>query len=289
MTNQTAEQVSVTVIGLGAMGRALAGAFLREGHRTTVWNRTAEKADELVARGAVLAGSVGEAVAASPLVVVCVTDYDAVRELLDPVDLGDRAVVNLTSGTPGAARELAGRVGAYLDGGIMATPAAVGTAEAVLVCSGSRAAFERYEPVLRGLGAETVYLGEDAGLAALYEVGVLGLMWSTLNGFLQGAALARAAGLDAASFAPLAVKSMESVAGWLPDYARQIDEGSYPPLDATIDVHLAAMRNLIEESESLGVSTELPRFVKALADRAVAEGRGEEGYAALVEQFGKPS
>lgn len=43
----------VTVLGLGLMGRALAGAFLRDGHPTTVWNRTEEKAGDLVgqARG----------------------------------------------------------------------------------------------------------------------------------------------------------------------------------------------------------------------------------------------
>ncbi len=34
------EQSAVTVLGLGPMGRALAGAFLEAGLRTTVWNRT---------------------------------------------------------------------------------------------------------------------------------------------------------------------------------------------------------------------------------------------------------
>ena len=42
----------VTVIGLGPMGRAMAAAFLAAGQPTTVWNRTAGKADELLARGA---------------------------------------------------------------------------------------------------------------------------------------------------------------------------------------------------------------------------------------------
>src|SRR3954447_1888627 len=46
---------AVTVIGLGPMGRAMVDAFLDRGHAVTVWNRTASKAEELVARGAVLA------------------------------------------------------------------------------------------------------------------------------------------------------------------------------------------------------------------------------------------
>jgi 3-hydroxyisobutyrate dehydrogenase-like beta-hydroxyacid dehydrogenase len=60
-TNSSSTPVDVTVIGLGAMGRALAGALLDAGHRTTIWNRSPGKGEELVARGAVRAGSAEEA------------------------------------------------------------------------------------------------------------------------------------------------------------------------------------------------------------------------------------
>ncbi|WP_333930471.1 NAD(P)-binding domain-containing protein [Streptomyces sp. AHA2] len=115
----------VAVLGLGLMGGALAGAFLRAGHPVTVWNRTAVKADALVARGATLAGSSAAAVAAAPLVVVCVSDYDAVAGILDG-PLRGRVVVNLTTGTPSRARALAEEVrrrgGGYLDGGVRPCP-----------------------------------------------------------------------------------------------------------------------------------------------------------------------
>jgi glutamyl-tRNA reductase len=54
----------VPVIGLGAMGTALARALLCDGHHVTVWNRTSAKAGPLVREGAVLAPSVASAVAA---------------------------------------------------------------------------------------------------------------------------------------------------------------------------------------------------------------------------------
>ncbi|MDH2424351.1 NAD(P)-binding domain-containing protein [Sphaerisporangium sp. TRM90804] len=285
----------VTVIGLGLMGRALAGAFLRGGHRTTVWNRTPGKAEELVARGARLAGSARDAVAAAPLVVVCVSDHTAVRELLDPLGdiLDGRVLVNLTSGTPGVAREtgewVTRRGGAYLDGAIMAVPQGIGTADAVILYSGPRPAFDAHERALGVLAAGTAHIGDDHGLAGLYEVAVLSAMWGVLNGFLQGAALLTASGVDASAFAPIVKTGIETVAGWVPDYARQIDDGAYPPLDSTIDTHLTAMEHVVQESEALGVSAELPRFVKALAGRAVADGHGGSGYAALIEQFRTPS
>ncbi|WP_405796798.1 NAD(P)-dependent oxidoreductase [Streptomyces sp. NBC_01506] len=287
----------VTVIGLGLMGHALAETFLREGHPTTVWNRTAAKAEPLVAKGAALAGSVADAVTASPLVVVCVLDYDAVHALLDPVGDGDaldgRVLVNLTSGTSEGAREMAewaARHGAtYLDGAILTDPGGIGTADAVVLHSGPRAVFEAHESTLRLLGGATTHLGEDHGLASLYDVSVLGLMWGILNGFLQGAAVLGAAGVDASAFAPLASTSIRTVADWVGGYAEQIDKGEFPAPDATLDTHLASMDHLVHASESAGVSTEFPKFVKALAARSVADGHGAEGYAAMIELFRKPS
>ncbi|WP_435808613.1 NAD(P)-dependent oxidoreductase [Streptomyces afghaniensis] len=280
----------VTVLGLGLMGGALAGAFLRAGHPTTVWNRTSAKADDLVARGATLAGSPAAAIAAAPLVVVCVSDYDAVADVLDgPLD--GRVVVNLTSGTPSRARafaeEVARRGGGYLDGGIMAVPDAVGTADAVLVYSGPRPLYDALEATLGRLGAG-LHLGDDPGLSATHEMATLVLMWGMLDGFLNGAAILGTAGVSATAYLPIAQRAVGTVAGWLPEYARQADDGIYPADDGTLDTHLAAMAHVIEESESLGVNAQLPRLVKALAERAVTAGHGGSGYAALVEQFRKP-
>ncbi|TMQ89774.1 NAD(P)-dependent oxidoreductase [Actinomadura soli] len=317
MGNRDTGLTPVTVLGLGLMGQALAGAFLRDGYPTTVWNRTAAKADGLVAEGAKLAGSVRDAVAGGRLVVICVSDYEAVRELLDPLEdvLDGRVLVNLTSGTSAQAREIgewaARRGGGYLDGAIMAVPAGIGTADATIVYSGPRTDFDLHEPVLRSLaagtdratgtdgtaGAEaagvgaagTVYLGGDHGLSSLFEVAVLSLMWNILNGFLHGAALLETAGIKATAFASLAEQAIGTVAGWLPGYAQQIDDGAYPALDSTIDTHLGAMEHLVQESVSLGVNAEFPKLIKALTDRAVAGGRGGDGYAALIEQFRKPS
>ena len=295
MQDPNAGHSPVTVIGLGLMGQALAGAFLKNGHPTTVWNRSAEKAEGLVAQGATLAASAGNAVSASPLVVVCVSNYEAVHELLDPLGevLAGRVLVNLTSGTSEQARETAEwaaqRDITYLDGAIMAIPLVIGTANAFLLYSGPQSAYDMHESTLKSLGAGTTYLGADHGLSSLYDVALLGIMWGVLNSFLHGAALLETAKVEARTFAPFANKWIEAVTGFVSAYAGQIDDGKYPALDAAINTHLATMEYLIHESESTGVSAELPRFVKALTDRAVAKGYGDDSYAAMIEQFRKPS
>ncbi|MGW1846837.1 NAD(P)-dependent oxidoreductase [Streptomyces sp. NPDC001966] len=283
----------VTVIGLGRMGQALAGAFLKAGHPTTVWNRTASKADQLVAGGARLAPTVGDALKESSLAVLCVTDYEAMRELLGAsgIELNGTMLINLTSGDSAQAREAARwtaqRGARYLDGAIMAIPPAIGTAEAVILHSGPQSDFEAHKSTLDALGTVT-YLGADHGLASLYDVAGLAMMWSVLNAWLQGTALLRTAGVDAAAYAPFAQQIAAGVAEWLPGYAEQIDSGSFPAEVSALETEVRSMAHLIEESEALGVNAELPKLIKAMADRSIAAGHGGEQYPVLIEEFGKP-
>lgn len=287
-----ANETSVTVIGLGLMGQSLAGAFLAAGHPTTVWNRTPDKADRLVAAGAHLAPTVGAALRASAITILCVTDYSAVRELAGTNDVDGTTLLNLTSGDSAQARETARwfeqRGARYLDGAIMAIPQAIGTPDAVILHSGPQADFDTHRETLEALGTVT-YLGADHGLAALYDVAGLTMMWSVLNAWLQGTAMLRTAGVDAATFAPFAQMMAAGVATWLPGYAEQIDSGSYPAEVAALETDARTMAHLIEECEALGVNAELPKLIKAMADRSIAAGHGGEQYPVLIEEFAKPA
>ncbi|CCH31999.1 NAD(P)-binding domain-containing protein [Actinosynnema sp. NPDC047251] len=296
MSTVSASESPVTVVGLGLMGHALAAAFVAKGHPTTVWNRSAGKADDLVAAGATLADSVQAAVEASPLVVVCVSDYDAVHALLDPVGpaLAGRTLVNLTTASSSQARdtaEWAAKLDAtYLDGAILALPQGIGTDEATLLYAGPKAAFEEHQATLAVLGeAATVYLDEDHGLSALYDMAVLTIMWGVLNSFLHAAALLGTANVKATTFAGMAATAINVTADYVAAYAPQIDAGEYPATDATVNVHVGGMQHLLEESKALGVNAELPRFFLELAGRAVAGGHAEDSYAALIKQFRAPS
>ncbi|GLW90594.1 NAD(P)-dependent oxidoreductase [Actinokineospora globicatena] len=290
MTTPDVSRSPVTVIGLGLMGTALAAALLRDGHPTTVWNRSAGKAADVVAGGAALADSVTEAISASPLVIICVTDYDAVHALLDPEReaLAGRVLVNLTTGTSTQARETAEWAAEhgihYLDGAIMAIPPDIGTAAAMVLYSGPRSAFEPHEGTFAALGT-TTYLDADHGLSALYDMALLSIMWGVLNSFLHGAALLGTAGVKATAFAPLANTMIGVVTEYVTAYAPQVDAREYPADDATIAIHLGGIDHLVHESEALGVNAELPRLAKLLVERAVADGHAGSGYAALFEQF----
>jgi len=281
----------VVVIGLGAMGRALAGKLLGAGHPTTVWNRSPDKARPLAERGARPADSIEGALQAAPLVITCLTSTDVVADLLDQVttSLSGRTLINLSSGTSAAAGRLAGWAdrhdGAFLDGAILASPGEIGEPDATIVYSGPESLLRPHAATLHRLAGTLTHLGDDHRLAALVEAAGLGLMWGALDGFLYGTALITAAGSRAETFAPLAAAELRIIAGWLEGYANQVDAADYPSLDGTLDVHRAAMANLLAESEALGLDPALPRLIKEVADRAAAAGHGEHGFAVQVDQF----
>ena len=88
----------VTVVGLGLMGSALGRVLLENGHSVTVWNRTAARAAPLQEMGAVVPADVASAVAASPITLVCVANYDVSSQILAGIGgaVAGKVLVQLT-------------------------------------------------------------------------------------------------------------------------------------------------------------------------------------------------
>lgn len=279
----------VTVVGLGSMGAALAGAFAGAGHPTTVWNRTAAKAAPLVARGAVAADGVAAAVAASPLVVACLATFDATMEALEPAGeaLRGRTLVTLNSGSPAGARRMAAwaadRGARFLGGAVKDVPPAVGGAETLLYYGGDRAVFDEYRTVLEVLGGDTVHLGDEPDLAALYEMAVGSTLLPALLGFFHGAAAVKARGLEAGSMVPFAVRWLEMIGSALPAFAAEIDRGDYADPVSRLGLFLATEADDAEFAREANVDASWQEPMYDLVRRAVEAGHGEHSISALYE------
>ncbi|MER7787788.1 NAD(P)-binding domain-containing protein [Streptomyces sp. NPDC097640] len=284
----------VTVIGLGAMGQALAGAFLDAGHPTTVWNRSAHKADALVARGAVRAQTPAEAVKAGELVVVCVVDYEVSQAILEPLgaELARRALVNLTSDTPERAREAAawaaGRGIDYLDGAIMVPTPVIGSPQALLLYSGSRTVFEAHETTLKALGGNNRYLGADHGVAPLYDLALLNVFYSSMAAMVHSLALVGADGVTAKEFLPYIKEFFALLPAMADQVADGIDNRDYPGDLGNLTMEAAGVDHILETSEARGLDSGPLAAVRALMGRAIADGRGGDGFASVIEDIRKP-
>lgn len=289
------ESSSVTVLGLGPMGRALAGAFLDAGLRTTIWNRTPGRDHGLKERGAISAASAAEAVAASPLTVVCVVNYDAADTFLrtEPVTdaLKGRTVVNFSSDSPDRARRAADWAAEhgirYLDGAIMTPITTIGTPHAVFLHSGPEDLYAEHRPALDALGGTHTHLGADPGRAAAHDIALLDIFWTATAGYVHALALARAEGITARELAPFA----QGIGAILPplfaEWADDIDEGTYSGEGNPLTSSVSSMAHIVHTAEAHGIDSAVLRAAEGQARRAVGLGHGTDGITRLTELLGR--
>ncbi|MHC0430873.1 NAD(P)-dependent oxidoreductase [Streptomyces sp. O3] len=294
-------RASVTVLGLGPMGQAMARALLKAGHPVTVWNRTPSRAESVVAAGARLAATPSEALAASDLIILSLTDYQAMWDILDGRDdvtasLAGRTLANLSSDTPDRTREAAAwaaRHGAaFLTGGVMVPEPMVGTDHAYVYFSGDEEAFDAHRATLARIG-EPRFLGEDPGRAQLMYQAQLDVFLTTLSGLTHATALVGSAGITAETFLPEVMQLFRAIpdmvaADGMDSLGRQIDAGEHPGEDASIAMMGATADHIEAASEAVGIDTALPRAVQAHYRRAMADGRGADGWTRIIDGIRTP-
>ncbi|MET9103875.1 NAD(P)-dependent oxidoreductase [Streptomyces antibioticus] len=283
----------VTVLGLGPMGRALASAFLNARHPVTVWNRTPGKTGDLPHRGAMVVDSVQDAVRAGEVVIVCLIDYDAVWATLEdlPADWEHRRLINLTSGEPAQARRMSRWASArgidYLDGAILTPTPAIGTPAGAVLLSGSLDVYEAVRETMDALGGTVTHLGDDPGQASAYEVALLDIFATSVNGIVHAFALASAEGIEPERFAALAT----GIGGLLPEmitrFAQQIRADHYPGDRSTIASAASGITHVINTATGHGIDAAMLTAAKGVIDRAIADGYGSEGLARLANVLHK--
>ncbi|MER7950951.1 NAD(P)-binding domain-containing protein [Streptomyces sp. NPDC096079] len=285
----TANPSPLSLLGLGAMGTALARTWLAAGHPLTVWNRTPARADALASEGAKPADSAGAAVAANTLVVLCLLDDDSVGAALDGVDLTGKDLVNLTTTTPAQARARAAwaeeRGARYLDGGIMAVPPMIGVpgAGGYVFYSGSPELFAAHRAAL-AVPAGTTYVGGDAGFAALHDVALLSAMYGMFAGAAHAFALIRREDIDPVAFAPLLADWLAAMSRSVHGTAAQLRSGDYTEgVVSNLAMQVAGTPTFLATAEGQGVSPELLAPYFELMRRRLDVGRGEEDLTGVVD------
>ncbi|MFJ4470969.1 NAD(P)-dependent oxidoreductase [Streptomyces sp. NPDC089424] len=289
MTEDTSSPTPLTLLGTGAMGTALARAWLAAGHPVTVWNRTPARAEPLAAEGAAVAGSAAAAVAANKLVIACLLDDASVGEVLAGAELSGRDLVDLTTGTPGQGRARAAwateRGARFLDAGVMAVPPMVGdpASGAYVLYSGSSGLFEEHRDTL-AVPAGVRYVGPDPGFAALHDVALLSAMDGMFAGITHAFALIRGEDIAPREFAPLLVSWLTAMAPAALDTADRLAGGDYTKdVVSGLAMQVAANATLLRTAEEQGVSTELLTPFMGLMERRLAAGHGAEDTTGVIE------
>jgi 3-hydroxyisobutyrate dehydrogenase-like beta-hydroxyacid dehydrogenase len=276
----------VTVIGLGAMGSALATAFVHARHDVVVWNRTPSRMSPLISLGASGLESLPDALHSSPVIVVCIDNYAATKALLGDAGVSEalmgKTLIQFSTGTPKEAREseawLRDLGVTYLDGAILPYPEDIGADDAKILIAGPEGTFQRLTPLLACLAGDLRYVGENIAAAAVLDMAFLTQELCGYLGALHGAQVCLSEGVHADTLAALYAERDPS--GKL---VSKIGAGAYGDPGATLVVWNAALSRILEQGRERGINIEIPGLISSLFERAIAKGHGESDVAAVIE------
>lgn len=276
------------------MGSAIASALLDRGYPVTVWNRSTDKVESLVAQGAIQAESPAEAAQSASVLVICLLSYQVVRDVLGGIpNLSCCTVIDLSSGTPRQVENTAGVVnealGAsrYLHGWIMSNPLEVRAHRAPIHCSGPEDAFEQHKHVFEALGNPS-WRSEDPKRAALIENGALTFVAGLFAGFLQSLALFKQGDMDQVLFTKEVIfPVMEEFQTWLPQLAQQDKESSYRGDIGGRSILLSStiVNNATETAIDSGIFKQTLHQFGGLLEEGILAGRGSEDVSAVIEMM----
>jgi 3-hydroxyisobutyrate dehydrogenase-like beta-hydroxyacid dehydrogenase len=280
---------SISLIGLGVMGSALARVLLENGYDLTVWNRSPEKAAPHVKAGARLARSASEAIAASATVVTCIRTHGDTRALLeaDAGSLAGKTIVELSTGDAREAEALMAWVRSQgadcLIGMISTFPGGIGQADSAILTVGPARVWESCAPLLKTLAGKSAYVGENPkALAAIYASLFLprqGFMF----GMIYGALLCEKAGVSMDAYVAQLPLTIKVVRDYYDVFAASVPSGDFSNPPASMGTYYAAFQDVLNTCRDLGTPRELPQLLHDLVERGIESGLADEQITALTK------
>jgi 3-hydroxyisobutyrate dehydrogenase len=283
----------VAFIGLGRMGRGMAGRLVAAGHDVVVHNRTRDKAAELLTAGARWADSPAEAVAGVEAVLVMVSDDEASRSVwlgADGVLAGEPApdalAVECSTLSHDWVLELAAAATArhlrYLDAPVTGLPDAATAGQLTLLVGGEPADVAAAEPLLRELSVDRVHFG-PVGAGTAYKL-VINLMGAVqIAAAAEGMAMAERAGLDLGLVAATIAGGQAASPQVVRNTRRMVagDHGS----DVVFSGHLRRKDAAygVRLAETLGIGAPFGRMALDGLVALVAAGLGDQNESSIIE------
>ena len=277
---------AVAVLGLGAMGRAIAARLLGAKHDVRVWNRTPGRDEELVATGARRAPTAAQAGKDVEVVITMVTDPPALEEVLfgaggaEPVIPQTATLIEMSTVGPSEIASVAERLAPVpvLDAPVLGSVPSVESGRLVILTGGDRDVFDRHVELLSILGTP-VYVG-PSGSGAWLKLVNNAASTATLVALGELLALTDRAGLEMdAVLRGLEVGPLASlIERWRPRLKGE-DQSSYFRL-ALARKDLAIT---FDEADRKGTELTVAEAAAARCDEAIEAGLGDEDFGAVVQ------
>ena len=284
--------MNVGFIGLGIMGGRMAANLMKEGHDLTVYNRTKEKANDLIERGATWADSPAAVVEEVDVLVTMLAHPEAVEEtalgeggFLDAMSEGQLWVDSSTlnpSFSRRMAKEATARGVHLLDAPVAGTKAPAESGDLVFFVGGDEADVAKAQPLFDAMGKATKHVGEN-GMGTSLKVVVNHILATSMAAFSEGMALGEGLGLSQE------VLFDTLIGGPLVPAYMGMKRGKLVSRDYTPDFPLKWMQKDMQmvatAAYDIGVAMPLANLTKEVYQGAVKRGHGDEDFSAIYEDI----
>jgi len=280
---------TVAVIGLGAMGSRFARRFLSAGHDVIVWNRTPEKAAELVELGASAAGSPADAARRAEALVTIVAEPAALRAVTEGFDGiaagadGSTTVIEMSTVGPGAVRWLASALPAetgLLDAPVLGSLSEAEEGTLSVFVGGPAPLAELWTPLLSALGSPT-HVG-PLGAGASAKLVANATLFGTLA--LLGEVVALADGLGLSRDVTFDVLAATPLAGPAERRRPSIEDGDYPRRFA-LTLARKDSELIIDAAREEGVDVRVLEAARTWLADAEESGFGDRDYSTVLAKI----
>lgn len=281
----------IAVLGLGAMGSAIAATLIEDGEQVVVWNRNAGKAQRFRDLGARVDDRAMSACAqADVVVVVTATPIDLAADF---AELGERlkgkTVVNLATGRPSEVQQLEqivrGAGAKFISGTIQCFPPDIGGENAIILFGAEETVWNEVEPVLRKIAPQSTYVGTRPDVPNVLDAGLTGtFVFGAGAAFLEGLRFVVNSGVSIDEIRDLIPTYLAGQMHFIEGLFESVATSDYQPRGADLDIYARATGLFQQALEDVG---QPPRILKALRERilaSIAEGDGGRGYAALFNR-----
>jgi 3-hydroxyisobutyrate dehydrogenase len=283
------ERGRVAFLGLGTMGAAMAANLARAGFEVTAWNRTPGRAAELADLGVAMAGSPADAVADSPIAVICVSDTPDVEAVLfgpDGVVAGARPgtlIIDCSTIAPSGSWDFAARLKEHglsmVDAPVSGGSEGAKNATLTIFVGGDAADVARARPILVAMGRTITHVGPIGAGQAVKAVNQV-ILAGTYLGVAEGIVLAIKAGLDVTQVVD-ALGGGAAQSWVLANRSGRMLDNDYP-LGFKVALHRKDLGIALDLAAQLGAVLPVSALAAQLETGLIAGGHGDDDMSALA-------
>ncbi len=278
-------------VGLGAMGLPMATNLLAAGYHLTVYNRTASKAEPLVAKGARRAERAGDVAHPGGIVVSMLADDASVKALVTGEDaLAERIApdgihVSMSTVSPAITRELAAYHTAR--GSVMVAAPVFGRpssaqAKWLWVCtSGSADAKAKVKPILEAMGQDIFDFGDNPGAANVVKLAGNFMIAAALEAMGEAVAMMRKSGVDPAAALEMLAKTLFAAPVYQ-GYGPAIAHGRFTPAGFRLPLGLKDIDLVLQTAAAANAPMPAASLLRDRFISAIAKGRADLDWSAIA-------